>query len=153
MSVKATGNNSTSSSGAVTTTNATNLLVAGNLVLSSTKAAGTGFTSRVITNPDDIAEDRVVTATRLRPSATAALNGGAQWIMQMVAFRAAQSGPDTQAPTAPATLTASATSVSQVNLSWSCIADNVGVTCYLIRAVRASGARTSRHRDRHRPRL
>ncbi|HUP26059.1 MAG TPA: Ig-like domain-containing protein [Candidatus Limnocylindrales bacterium] len=37
---------------------------------------------------------------------------------------------DTQAPTAPASLTAAAQSVSQINLSWSASSDNIGVTGY-----------------------
>lgn len=40
--------------------------------------------------------------------------------------------PDTQNPTAPAGLAASATSASQINLSWIAATDNVGVTNYLI---------------------
>ncbi|WP_224371045.1 CBM96 family carbohydrate-binding protein [Hyalangium versicolor] len=39
-------------------------------------------------------------------------------------------GGDTQAPTAPANVTASAASSSQINLSWSAATDNVGVTGY-----------------------
>lgn len=42
------------------------------------------------------------------------------------------SAPDTQAPTAPADLTASAVSASQINLAWSASTDNVGVTGYEI---------------------
>ena len=38
--------------------------------------------------------------------------------------------PDTQAPTAPAGLTATATSSSQINLSWTASTDNVAVTGY-----------------------
>src|SRR5262249_10555431 len=56
-----TGTGSTSSTAAVTTTNANDLLVAGNMVETSTRAAGTGFTSRLVTSPDgDILEDRIV---------------------------------------------------------------------------------------------
>ena len=40
--------------------------------------------------------------------------------------------PDTQPPTAPASLTATAVSGSQINLSWSASTDNVGVTGYLV---------------------
>ncbi|OPH62109.1 chemotaxis protein [Paenibacillus ferrarius] len=40
--------------------------------------------------------------------------------------------PDTQAPTAPANLTAAASSSSQINLTWSASTDNVGVTGYQI---------------------
>jgi chitodextrinase len=39
---------------------------------------------------------------------------------------------DTQAPSSPAALTATAASNSQVNLSWSTSTDNVGVTAYLV---------------------
>ncbi len=42
------------------------------------------------------------------------------------------SGPDTQAPSAPGTLSASAFSSSQINLSWGAATDNVGVTGYRI---------------------
>ncbi|HWW00426.1 MAG TPA: fibronectin type III domain-containing protein [Candidatus Acidoferrum sp.] len=40
--------------------------------------------------------------------------------------------PDTQAPTAPTGLTATAVSSSQINLSWTASTDNVGVTGYLV---------------------
>lgn len=40
--------------------------------------------------------------------------------------------PDTQAPTVPTNLTATAASPSQINLSWAASADNVGVTNYRI---------------------
>ena len=82
-----TGNSATSSSGAATTTNATDLLFAANMVLTLTTGPGTGFTSRLLTQPDgDIAEDRMVTATGSY-SATAPVSPSGQWIMQMVAFR------------------------------------------------------------------
>jgi len=46
VSVGATGNNSVTSSGALTTTNATDLLVGANCVLTSTTGAGSGFAPR-----------------------------------------------------------------------------------------------------------
>ena len=50
-------------------------------------AAGTNFTSRIITTPDgDIAEDMFVTATGSY-SATAQLSGSAAWVMQVAALR------------------------------------------------------------------
>jgi hypothetical protein len=88
--VGATGNSTTTSSGTVTTTNATDLLVGANTVESVTSNAGSGFTQRLLTTPDgDIAEDGVVTSTgTYGASAPLAYAGG--WTMQMVAFRAAQ---------------------------------------------------------------
>ena len=71
--VAGTGTNATSSSGALTTTAPNALLVAGNDVATGTSAAGTGFTSRVITNPNgDIVEDRLA-ATAGSYTATAPL--------------------------------------------------------------------------------
>jgi hypothetical protein len=57
-----------------------------NTVATFTLAAGPGFTSRVITNPDgDIAEDRIVTAATAY-SATAPISTG-NWVMQMATFK------------------------------------------------------------------
>ena len=50
----------------------------------------------------------------------------------------AQTGPDTQAPSAPGTLSASAISSSQINLSWGAASDNVGVTGYRIERCRGT---------------
>jgi hypothetical protein len=63
-------------------------------------------------------------------SATAPASGS--WVMQMVAFRTPISGADTQPPTAPSNLTATAISGSQINLSWTASTDNVGVTGYRV---------------------
>jgi fibronectin type III domain protein len=82
------GTDGMSNSGAVTTTNATDLLVGANYVQTRTLGPGAGYTERLITTPDgNILEDRVVTATGSY-SATAPVNG-AGWVMQMVAFRGA----------------------------------------------------------------
>ncbi len=138
----ASGSSSTSNSGNATTTSASDLLVGANLVSTLTTAPGTSYTSRRITSPDgDILEDRTVTATGSY-SATASLWAGS-WIMQMVAFRAALGGPvDTQAPTAPSGLLATAASGTQINLSWTASTDNVGVTSYLIERCQGSGCTT-----------
>ena len=86
------GNSGTSSSGSVTTTDPIDLLFGANIVQTTTSGPGAGFTSRLLTSPDgDIAEDLMVTTVGSY-SATAPLSSG-QWIMQMVAFRAALSGP------------------------------------------------------------
>ena len=92
VAVGAQGSSATSSSGAVTTTNANDLLVGANLVQTLTTGPGSGYTNRVITNPDgDILEDRVVT-TIGSYTATAPVSPSGQWVMQIVAFRAAAGG-------------------------------------------------------------
>jgi hypothetical protein len=83
----ASGSSTSASSGAATTTGANELIFGANMVSTTTKAAGSGFTSRVITTPDgDIAEDKIVT-TAGSNSATATLTSSGPWIMQMVAFK------------------------------------------------------------------
>ncbi len=83
----ASGNSSSCNSGSATTTNATDLIFGANLVQTITTGPGSGFTSRLLTQPDgDIAEDKMVTATG-RYSATAPVSPSGPWIMQMVAFR------------------------------------------------------------------
>ena len=83
------GTGITSSTPAVTTTNAVDLLVAANLVSTGTIGAGSGFVLRLLTDPDsDIVEDRVVSATGSY-AATAPLTASGTWIMQMAAFKAA----------------------------------------------------------------
>ena len=85
----ATGTTTTADSGALTTTNANDLLIGANIVATSTAAPGAGFTQRIDTNPDgDIAEDRVVTVVGSY-HATATLSAAGSWIMQVVAFKAA----------------------------------------------------------------
>jgi hypothetical protein len=84
----ASGNSSLSSSGAVTTTNANDLIIGANVVYTTTTGPGAGFTNRVITVPDsDIAEDRIVSVTGSY-TATAPLSPPAAWIMQLAAFKA-----------------------------------------------------------------
>ena len=81
------GNSTSSSSGSATTTSATDLIFGANLVQTLTSGPGSGFTTRMLTQPDgDIAEDQMVTATGSY-SATAPVNPSGPWIMQMVAFR------------------------------------------------------------------
>jgi Fibronectin type III domain len=81
------GNSSTTSTPAVTTTNPSDLLLAANLVGTATSGPGSGFTSRMVTSPDgDIVQDRNVTATGSY-SASAPLTSSGFWIMQLVALR------------------------------------------------------------------
>lgn len=135
-----TGSSASSTSAAATTTNANDLLFGANLVQTSTTGPGSGSTSRVITSPDgDIAEDRLVTATGSY-SSSASLSAAGPWIMQMVAFRASgSSGGDTTPPTAPTNLSATATSLTQINLAWTASTDNVGVTGYIVQRCSGSG--------------
>jgi outer membrane protein assembly factor BamB len=137
VAVASSGSGAAATSGAVTTTNANDLLVGADTVNSSTLGPGSGFTSRMITSPDgDVAEDRTVTAIGSY-SATAPLQsaGSVAWVMQMVAFRA----NDTQVPTAPSNLTATATSASRIDLVWSPSTDDVGVTGYLVERCQGAG--------------
>src|SRR5579862_2441638 len=97
VTTASTGSNSVSSSGAVNTTNAADLIFGANIVTGLTTGPGSGFTNRILTSPDgDIAEDETV-ATPGSYAATAPLLSGS-WIMQMVAFRAA-SGASSAIPT------------------------------------------------------
>ena len=83
----ASGSGTAANSGAATTTSANELIFGANTVATTTKAAGSGFTSRIITSPDgDIAEDKVVT-TAGSNSATATLSSSGPWVMQMVTFK------------------------------------------------------------------
>jgi hypothetical protein len=83
----AVGSSTAASSGSATTTSANELIFGANTVFTSNAAAGTGFTSRIITSPDgDIAEDEVVT-TAGSNSATATLSSAGPWVMQMVTFK------------------------------------------------------------------
>ena len=140
VTVAGNGTGTTSSSGSVTTTNANDLLVGSNWVLSGTTGAGSGFTQRQISGWDgDILEDEVVSATGSY-TATAPISPSAAWIMQLVAFRAASS--DTTPPTAPSASSATVISSSQINLSWSASTDNVGVTGYLVERCSGAGCTT-----------
>jgi fibronectin type 3 domain-containing protein len=132
-----TGNNSTSASASVSTTNATDLIFGANMVQTSTSGAGTGFTRRLLTSPDgDIAEDRMVTSAGSY-NATAPLTGAGPWIMQMVAFRTPPAAPP---PTAPSNLTATAGTASNtpVNLAWTASNSSLGIANYLVE--RCAGA-------------
>jgi len=137
-----TGSSAMSDSGTVTTTNANDLLVGANYVISYTTAAGSGYTNRVISTDGNLLEDRIVAATGSY-NATAPMSLSGAWIMQLVAFRAAGSGGgETVPPTAPGSLTASVTSSTQINLSWIASTDNVAVTGYLVERCQGAGCST-----------
>jgi glucose/arabinose dehydrogenase len=83
----AAGSAAPAASGAVTTNFARELVVGAGMTAGCFTGAGSGFTTRIITNPDcDIVEDRTVTATGSY-SATAPSND--TWVMQVATFKAA----------------------------------------------------------------
>ena len=85
----AVGRGTTSSSGAATTTAPNEMIFGANMVSSYTSAAGSGFTSRVITYIDnDLAEDMIVTSAGSY-TATATLGSRGNWVMQMATFKPA----------------------------------------------------------------
>jgi hypothetical protein len=87
--VASSGSSATSSSGAVATSATHDVLIAANLVEKGATNAGSGYTPRVFTYPNgNMLMDRVVSAADTY-SATAPLSSSGQWIMQLVAFRAA----------------------------------------------------------------
>ena len=135
----ATGSAGTASSGAVTTTNANDLLVGADVTLEYTLGAGAGFTSRMITVPDgDIAEDRVVTSIGSY-AATATISPAGPTIMQMVAFKGA-GGTAPVTPTAPSALAATAASATAINLTWTAATETGGsIAQYLIERCQGSG--------------
>ncbi|MGB2591015.1 MAG: LamG-like jellyroll fold domain-containing protein, partial [Candidatus Acidiferrum sp.] len=96
-----TGSSNSSASPSATTTNSNDLIFGANIVVSMTTGPGSGFTQRVLTSPDgDIAEDKAISATGTY-SASAPLGSSAAWIMQMVAFKAAQLGSSSGTESVP----------------------------------------------------
>jgi chitodextrinase len=86
--VSASGSGTAASSGPIATSFAATVILGAGVTSNRFSAAGSGFTSRVITSPDgDIVEDQIVSATGSY-AATATLNTGS-WLMQAAAFRAA----------------------------------------------------------------
>jgi chitodextrinase len=132
----ASGNSTTANSGAVVTGTANELLVGAGITSGGFNSAGSGFTSRVITNDGDIVEDRNA-ATAGSYSAAAPVSGS--WIMQAVAFRTAAATADTTAPSVPANLAATAVSSTQIDLSWTASTDNVAVTGYRLERCQNAG--------------
>ncbi len=127
--VGASGTSATSNSGSLTTVVPNVLLVAGNVVETSTNGPGTGFTSRLLTTPNgDIAEDRIVSTTGTY-SATAPMASG-YWVMQMAAFQSPPAGPpppDTTPPTVSITAPVANATVSGSVMITATASDNVAV--------------------------
>jgi glucose/arabinose dehydrogenase len=124
VSRSATGSASAMNSGAVTTTNAADLLFAGAASSNTVTAAGAGYTTRS-TSFGNRTMDRNVTAAGSY-NATATQNGSA-WVMQLVAFKADSGSSDTTAPTVSVTAPAAGATVSGTTTVTATAADNVGV--------------------------
>jgi hypothetical protein len=85
----AAGTGALANSGGVSTTSASELIFGAGMTTSHFTGAGSGFVTRIITDPDaDIAEDQVVSSTGSY-SATAP-STSSNWVMQVATFRAAQ---------------------------------------------------------------
>jgi glucose/arabinose dehydrogenase/chitodextrinase len=89
QTASASGTGVAASSGNVTTTAAKELLFGAGMTTGTFTGPATGYTTRIITNPDaDIVVDRIVSATGTY-SAGGNQSGSAAWVMQVVAFRGA----------------------------------------------------------------
>src|SRR5580704_12889116 len=117
-----TGSSATSSSGAVKTTNASDVLIASNLVKNASTGAESGWTSQTITTDGDILESKNETATGSY-TATAALKSSGSWIMQVVALKAASGKTPTFVQVASSTT--ATTSLSSVAVPYT-TAQNAG---------------------------
>ncbi len=94
----AAGSGTSANSGSATTSSATDLIFGAGMTSTHFAAAGTGFTSRIITNPDgDIAEDKTVNSMGSYNAAATATSSN--WVMQMAAFRASGGSGGNPAPT------------------------------------------------------
>jgi hypothetical protein len=83
------GNSANAITPAVTTQNANDILIAAATVATSVTGSGSGFTTRIIPNPDgDILEDKLVSTTGSY-TASAPLSSSGNWVMQMAALKAA----------------------------------------------------------------
>jgi len=88
--VGATGYSANMDSGALTTTNASDLLIGASYVANHTTGPGDQFNQRLLNENGNILEDRTVTSTGSY-DATAPLDSAGWWIMQLAAFKAASS--------------------------------------------------------------
>jgi chitodextrinase len=139
-SVGASGNGAVLNSGTLSVVNADALLVAGGTVSGAIISMGAGYIERLSIWGDNL-QDRVVSAAGNYNSTATQTTADGSWFEVLAAFKGASSAPvgDTSAPTTPAGLSANVTSSTQVNLSWSASADNVGVVGYKIERCQGAG--------------
>ncbi len=105
------GTSTTANSGAVTTTVANELLFGTNYTYGNTNGPGSGYTSRVITNNGDIAEDAAVSSAGTY-SATASVTA-ANWIMQLATFSGGGAPPPVNVSVSPTSATAQVNQTQQ----------------------------------------
>jgi len=115
------GSSASASSGAATTTGTNELVVGANTVATGFGAVGSGYTERVVTEPDsDLVEDKTAT-TAASNNAKATLNESGAWVMQMAAFAAGTASAPTAALSAvscsSSSLTGAATDACTVTLT------------------------------------
>ncbi len=139
VSTGATGTGTYSDSGSVATSSPNELLIGANYVEHTTSGPGSGYTQRLQTDDQSILEDTIAKSAGSYNVTAPIVNGPGWWLIQMAALRPAASTTDTQAPTAPAGLSATAVSGGQVSLSWTAATDNVGVSGYRIERCQGSG--------------
>ena len=86
----AVGNGTSASSGSATTTSANELIFgAGTTTGTAFTAPGSGFTTRIVNNYGNMAEDKVASSSG--SYAATATNSSGNWVMQMATFRASSS--------------------------------------------------------------
>ena len=129
---------STSLASAVTTLSANDLLVSGDYTYGVTLTAGAA--PRIFDEYEEILQDQIA-STPGSYTATAAQDQSGFWVMQVVAFKAANpsASVDTQPPSTPTGFTATAVGTTVVELSWSASTDNVGVTDYVVEGCDGAG--------------
>jgi len=130
------GGSTSPASGSLTTTNANEFLWA--YIISGQVANASGWTP--LSNFDG---NLVTSRTQATPGAVqASFSVSQDWTLIDVALNPIGTGgtsSDTQPPSAPSNLTASAFSSTQINLSWTASIDNVGVTGYMVERCQGAG--------------
>jgi hypothetical protein len=137
----ADGTSGTPVSVSITTSNANDLIVVGNLVdasgVNTSSSSPPDYTARVDTVSSNILKDRIVSSVGSYQVVGASADGGG--VVQVAAFRLAGGGnTNTQALSAPANLSA-VPSGAQINLSWTTATDNIAVTGYLVERCPGTG--------------
>jgi hypothetical protein len=100
-----TGTSTTASVTVVASPNTSELLVAAEITTTGTPSAGSGWTSRIITQPDsDLLEDRTITSAGSY-SATAPISPSGAWVIQMIAFEATNTVTPPPPPLGPFSIT------------------------------------------------